>query len=251
MGVMIALHRWLGTWTSQVDAFIALTSFQKDVLCAAGLPRDKVHVKPHFYPDPPSPLPWDKRDEKVVFVGRLGPEKGVHVLIDAWQQLGAHAPFLDLIGDGPERSSIERRLQESGLAGRIALCGQLPFGDAQERIARARLLILPSLWFEGFPMVILEALALGVPVAASRIGSLPCLIEDGISGVLFEPGNADDLSAKLQSLWSSQDVLAAYSIAARKEFESKYTSEINYEILMHIYMRAIECRLSSDSTTAP
>jgi glycosyltransferase involved in cell wall biosynthesis len=247
MGVMIALHRRLHTWTSQVDAFIALTPFQKDVLCSAGLPRDKVHIKPHFYPDPPSPLPWNERDEKVVFVGRLGLEKGVHVLIDAWRQFGARAPLLELIGDGPERSSIERRIQESGLADRIALCGQLPFPAAQEKIARARLLILPSLWFEAFGLVVLEALALGVPVAASRIGSLPCMIDDGVNGVLFEPGNPNDLCRKLQLLWSSQDMLKAYSIAARNEFESKHTADTNYEIMMDIYTKAIERRLSSDT----
>jgi len=242
MGVMIALHRWLDTWGSQVDAFITLTPFQRDMLCSAGLPRDRLHVKPHFYPDPPRPLPWNLRDEKAVFVGRLSPEKGVHILIDAWRQLGKHAPFLELIGDGPDRQAVDKRIQGAGLRDQIAVHGQLPFNDVQERVARARLLILPSLCFEGFPMVVREALALGVPVAASRIGSMPSLINDGVNGVLFEPGNETDLSRKLQTLWSSPDTLEAYSLAAQSEFERKYTAEINYEILMGIYKKAIERR---------
>jgi len=245
MAAMIALHRRLDTWGSQIDAFIALSSFQRDVLCFAGLPRDRVYIKPHFYPNPPLPLPWNKRDEKAVFVGRLGLEKGVHVLIDAWRRFGARAPLLELIGDGPERPAIEKKIRNAGLGDAIIIHGQLPFEQVQEKIASARLLVLPSLWFEVFGMVVLEALALGVPVAASRIGSLPCLIRDGVNGVLFEPGNADDLGRKLQMLWSSQDVLEACGIAARREFESKYTAEINYQILMDIYTRAIERRLSS------
>jgi glycosyltransferase involved in cell wall biosynthesis len=106
----------------------------------------------------------------------------------------------------------------------------------------ARLLILPTLCFEGFPMVVREALALGVPVAASRLGSLPCLVEEGKNGVLFEPDDPTDIYRSVKELWDSPERLAAMAIAARNDFEQKYTPEKNHELLMEIYNKAIEVR---------
>jgi glycosyltransferase involved in cell wall biosynthesis len=242
LSFMIAFHRQMGTWHKDVDAFIPLTDFQRDKMADAGLPIEQMHTKPHFYPDPPEPLPWEKHNPKVVFVGRLGPEKGLHVLVDAWKEWGNGAPLLELIGDGPERMKLKAQINRSGLNDKIRFFGQLPFPQTQEKMARASLLVLPSLCYEGFPMVIREAFALGVPVAASRLGSLPHLVEDGQNGVLFEPGNTKDLLRLLQKLWRQPDKLPAMGRKARVDFEEKYTAAVNYEILMEIYQAAIEVR---------
>lgn len=238
MAAMIALHRRLGTWRNHLDAFIALTEFQRERLAAAGLPQDRMHVKPHFYAAPPSPLPCPERQEKVVYIGRLGEYKGAHVLIEAWRQWGSDAPLLEIIGEGPERERLEKMADGGRPGGRVTFTGQLPFGETQARLARARLLVLPSLCFEGFPMAIREAFALGVPVAASRLGSIPCIVEDGKSGILFRPGDADDLLAKVKVLWGDPDGMAAMGAAARAEFERKYTAEANHFRLMEIYAAA-------------
>jgi glycosyltransferase involved in cell wall biosynthesis len=240
LATMIALHRKLGTWRKHVDAFIALTEFQRDQLVAAGLPSERMHVKPHFYPDPPSPLPWQGREAKVLFIGRLGEEKGVRFLIEAWRQWGEQAPYLELIGDGPQRRELEDLAQ--AMNGKVRFLGQRPFPETQERLARARLLVLPSVCFEGFPMVIREAFALGIPVAASRLGSMPCLVQDGRNGVLFTPGNTEDLLRRMRGVWGNSDLLARMGAAAREEFESRYTAEANYRMLMYIYQAAIEHR---------
>jgi glycosyltransferase involved in cell wall biosynthesis len=237
---MIALHRTLGTWRKHVDAFIALTGFQRDRLVAAGLPPERMHVKPHFYPDPPSPLPWREREAKVVFIGRLGEEKGVRFLIEAWRQWGEQAPQLELIGDGPQRRELEDLAQV--MNGKVRFLGQRPFSETQKRLASAHLLVLPSVCFEGFPMVIREAFAMGVPVAASRLGSMPCLVQDGRNGVLFTPGNAEDLLRQVRGAWGEDDLLARMGAAAREEFDARYTAEANYRILMDIYQAAIEHR---------
>jgi glycosyltransferase involved in cell wall biosynthesis len=89
-------------------------------------------------------------------------------------------------------------------------------------------------------MVILEAFAMGVPVAASRLGSMPCLVNEGTTGTLFEAGNPDDLLRKVKEAWSATERLSAWGAAARREFEQKYTSEANYKMLMQIYETAIE-----------
>jgi glycosyltransferase involved in cell wall biosynthesis len=234
---MIALHRKLGTWRKHVDAFIALTGFQRDQLVAAGLPPERMHVKPHFYPDPPSPLPWREREAKVVFIGRLGEEKGVRFLIEAWRQWGEQAPQLELIGDGPQRRELEDLAQV--MNGKVRFLGQRPFSETQKRLASAHLLVLPSVCFEGFPMVIREAFAMGVPVAASRLGSMPCLVQDGRNGVLFTPGNAEDLLRQVRGAWGEDDLLARMGAAAREEFDARYTAEANYRMLIDIYQAAI------------
>jgi glycosyltransferase involved in cell wall biosynthesis len=88
-------------------------------------------------------------------------------------------------------------------------------------------------------MVIREAFALGVPVAASRLGSMPCLVEEGVNGVLFAPGDADDLLQRVKSLWNTPERLATMAGNARADFETKYTEDVNYRTLMAIYESAI------------
>jgi len=242
LSFMIAFHNKIGTWQRDVDAFISLTDFQQDKMADAGLPKERMHTKPHFYPDPPEPLPWEKHNPKVVFVGRLGPEKGVNLLLDAWKLWGDTAPLLELIGDGPERMKLEVSASQPKLSQKIKFHGHLSFEKTQGKMAQASLLVLPSLCYEGFPMVIREAFALGVPVVASRLGSLPYLIEDGQTGLLFEPGNSKDLLRVLQNLWHQPEKLSAMGRKARTDFEEKYTAAVNYEILKGIYQAAIKER---------
>jgi glycosyltransferase involved in cell wall biosynthesis len=211
-------------------------------LVLAGLPEEKIHLKPHFYPDPPIPLPWIDRDLQVVFIGRLGDYKGVHLLVDAWKKWRDTAPLLEIIGEGPERSGLEKKVSKAGLSKKIRFWGQLHFADTQAVLARTKLLVLPTLCFEGFPMAVREALALGVPVAASRLGSLACLVEEGKNGVLFEPDDPTDLYRSVKGLWESPERLEAMAIAARNDFEQKYTSEKNHKLLMDIYNQAIQVR---------
>jgi glycosyltransferase involved in cell wall biosynthesis len=173
----------------------------------------------------------------VVFIGRLGMEKGINVLIDAWKRWGEKAPMLEIIGDGPERNTLEKQVAE---AGNIRFMGQVPYEETQKKLARASLLLLPSLCFEGFPMVIREAFALGVPVAASRLGSMPDIVTDEQDGALFSPGDADDLLEKVSSIWEKPEALAVMAKNARKTFEARYTAGRNYDTLMEIYRHAME-----------
>ncbi|WP_339868293.1 glycosyltransferase family 4 protein [Pseudohongiella nitratireducens] len=231
----VALHRMLATWRCQVEAFVALSEFQKDLMVQGGLPAEKLHVKPNFYAGNPCVVPYEKRTPYVVFVGRLGQEKGVHTLIDAWRFWGDAAPELRVVGDGPLREELQHRAQ--GLS--VRFLGQIPAEDAQAQIANASLLVLPSECFEGFPMVIREAFAFGTPVAVSRIGPLPSIVDDGVSGVVFEPANSVSLLSSVQSVMSNPAELAEMSRSAREAFDSLYNEHANYEMLMDIYQKAI------------
>ena len=150
----------------------------------AGLPADLVHVKPNFYPGNPAIVPWKDRRQGVVFAGRLTAEKGVLALVRAWLMWGASAPELRIVGDGSLRAEIER-LSATMPEVPIRFLGQVAGDAAQTEIARARLLVLPSEWFEGFPMVIWEAFAFGTPAAVSNIGPLASIVRQGENGVVF------------------------------------------------------------------
>jgi glycosyltransferase involved in cell wall biosynthesis len=234
----VSLHRWIGTWTRQVDAFIALTEFQQKLMVEAGLPIDRVHVKPNFYAGNPEAVPWRQRGDYVVFVGRLSIEKGVEDLIRAWLKWGESGLELRILGDGPLRESLQK--MASSLPGvRIRFFGQLPAVDAERQIAEAQLLVLPSVWYETFGLVILEAFAYSTPVAVSNIGALPSIVQHGISGVVFEPGNPESLLQQVRTAWETPGMLERLGAGARAEFEAKYTEEVNYKMFMAIYEQAI------------
>lgn len=234
----VGLHRQLNTWRKHVDAFVALTDFQRGLMVDAGLPAELVHVKPNFYPGDPAVVPWLDRSPSVVFVGRLTPEKGVIALVHAWLQWGAGAPELRIVGDGYLRCALEQ-LAASSPDVPIRFLGQLPSAEAQAEIARARLLVLPSECFEGFPMVVREAFAFGTPAAVSDLGPLPSIVQHGTSGMVFEPSNSESLLNVVRHSWEVPGLLERLGNGARAEFEGKYTEGANYSTLMDIYERAM------------
>ena len=236
LALSVGLHRVAGTWRCQVDAFVALSEFQRQRMAEAGLPIGKVHVKPNFYPGMPAVLPWRERRPFVVFAGRLTAEKGVVSLLRAWVAWGAGAPELRLVGDGDLRPELEGLAKDLP----VRFLGHLPAAEAQDQIAEASLQVLPSECFEGFPMVVREAFAFGTPAAVSNIGPLPSIVRAGESGVVFEPANPVSLLATVRTAWETPGLLERLGQGARAEFEGKYTEDVNYDQLMEIYGRAIE-----------
>lgn len=234
----VSLHHWLGTWKRHIDAFIVLTEFQKKLMVQAGLPNDRVHVKPNFYPGNPQPLPWEKRGKYVVFAGRLSVEKGVEALIQAWLKWGESAPELRILGDGPLRESLQKMASRLPRV-QIRFLGQLPPLDAEQQIASSQLLVLPSICFEGFPMVIREAFAYGTPVAVSNIGPLPSIVRNGVSGLTFTAHNVESLLHVVSSAWTKSGLLKKLGFGARMEFDTHYNDDTNYEMLMNIYNTAL------------
>lgn len=235
----VALHRNLGTWTQQVDAFVALTEFQRERMIKAGLPASLVHVKPNFYPGEPVVLPWVERQESVVFAGRLTAEKGAVALVKAWLLWGSSAPELRIVGDGNLRAELEQ-LAAASPQTRIRFLGQLSGVEAQQEIARACLLVLPSECFEGFPMVIREAFAFGTPAAVSNIGPLPSIVHPGENGAVFEPANPQSLLNAVRSVWEKGGELERLAKGARRSYETLYNEDANYRMLMAIYEQAME-----------
>jgi glycosyltransferase involved in cell wall biosynthesis len=238
LATSVALHRKLKTWSNHVDAYIAFTEFQRELLVKAGLSRELIHVKPNFFPGSAQLIKWEDRSSYVVFAGRLSKEKGVESLINAWLKWGATAPELRILGDGPLRQRLESiALSQPDVP--IRFYGKILGKDVEKQISRAKLLVLPSECFEGFPMVVREAFAYGTPVAASNIGPLPDIVKDGKNGLIFEPNSPDSLLEVVKNIWNSDCVLEVLGNKARADFNDKYTESVNYEKLMEIYEKAI------------
>lgn len=234
LAAMISLHQILGTWRSKVDAFITLTEFQRSIFQTAGYPPERLFVKPNFHPDPGEPIPTSRRENCVLFVGRLSAEKGVLDLVRAWEILGNSAPTLKIIGDGPLRPSLKRYITRASLGGKVHLLGHLSHLEAQKHMSTASLLVVPSTWFEGLPLVIVEAFSRGVPVAAANIGSLSELVTNNKNGILFRPGDPFDMVSKLNDLWGSQK-LEDIAKNARLTFTETFTEGRAYQQLANIY----------------
>ena len=199
VAAMTAIHRLLATWNRKIDYFIALTEFARQKFIEGGLPADKLRVKPNFiHPDPGSK---QGKGAFALFVGRFSPEKGMETMLRAWA-LVKNIP-LQLAGDGPQRIYIQKIMLDQGLTN-IVIKGQMPKDHVLSLIKSAQFLVFPSLWYEGFPLAIAEAFACGLPVIASRLGALAEIIEDGRTGLLFNPGDAEDLAQKVKWAWVNQ-----------------------------------------------
>lgn len=230
---MLTRNRWHGTYQNMVNRYIALTEFAADRLIAGGLPRERVTVKPNFVADVPTPGPGNGR--YAVYVGRLSAEKGIRTMLSAWKHL-SKVP-LKILGDGPYRQEVEAAIVRDKLPAEcLGFCDRLA---TIEVVSRAAFQIVPSEWYEGFPMVIVEAYACGTPVVASRIGSLDEVVEEGVTGVKFEPGNPMDLAEKVSALWADRIRQAGLRHTTRDIFEQKFSGKKNYEALMTIYASAI------------
>jgi glycosyltransferase involved in cell wall biosynthesis len=184
-------------------------------------------------------------------VGRLSDEKGLDVLIDAWSRLPGRLP-LKIIGDGPWAARVRDAESRDP---RVAWLGRVSIQTVYELIGGATCLILPSRCYENCPKTILEAYSKGTPVVASRLGAMREYVADGETGLLFQPGDAADLACKIRSLFSASERQPWMRFAARQTYETRYTADVNFEMLMRIYARAAgrlaEERLPSPLVTRP
>jgi glycosyltransferase involved in cell wall biosynthesis len=235
LALALAVHRVKRTWTCGIDSYIALSQFSRSKILQAGLPAESVFVKPNFvHPDPGTST--DNR-EYAAFIGRLSPEKRVGTILKAWSQL-PKCMELRIIGEGPDAEALQLEATRLGLAS-VHFQGYLPRDQALGMLRRARFLIFSSELYENFPMTIAEAFACGVPVICSKMGAMQEIVEDGRTGLHFTPGDADDLAAKADWAWSHPERMRQMGNEAREEFESKYTAEKNYALLMEIYKHAL------------
>jgi glycosyltransferase involved in cell wall biosynthesis len=241
---MLATHNYRKTWDNTVSAYIALTGFARDKFIQGGLPANKIFVKPNFLQADPG-LSVAKGNY-ALFVGRLTPEKGIATLLEAWQTLGAELP-LQIAGDGPMAPEVENASREME---HVSWLKWLPRAETLQKMKDATVLILPSTWYEGFPMIIAEAFAVGLPVIASNLGSMSSIVDHQRTGLHFAAANSSDLVEKVRWIRSHSTEAESMRAEARLEYETKYTGDANYTQMMSIYER-VQSLPSSRSFNEP
>lgn len=230
----VKFHSWLGTWAKAIDTFIVYSHFAHQKLVQGGLPSEKIAFKTNFlYPVPEI---GDGSGNYALFVGRLAPEKGTKVMLEAWKQLAAKIP-LKIVGDGPLASEVSTAAQN--ISG-VEWLGKKSLSQVYELMRNATCLIIPSEWYETFGRVGIEALATGTPLIVSNIGALSELVEPGLNGLLFTPGSSADLVEKVNLLLADSDNLWQMRQQCRQIFDNKYLAADNYQRLMEIYTALID-----------
>ena len=230
---MVEKHRNSGTWEKKVTRFVALTEFAKSRFIMAGFPENKISIKSNFVFDFNKP----KNNKNlirsgVLFVGRLSQEKGIFTIIKAWKNLNIH---LKIIGTGP----LEKNIRESE-NNFIHLLGVNEQKFVRAEMSKAAFLIMPSDWYEGFPMVLVESFSQGLPIIVSGLGSLAEIVQDGFNGLHFEHGNANDLAEKVRWMIEHPDMCKKMGKNARTSYLEKYTPNKNYDELISLYKLAIK-----------
>jgi glycosyltransferase involved in cell wall biosynthesis len=232
---MLQVHRQRRTWQESVSGYLALTQFTRQKFIEGGLPGEKIYVKPHFvHPDPGE---RSAPGNSALFAARLSQEKGISTLLRAWECLRSSIPLV-IVGDGPLRQQLEAEAAEKNLRD-VTFRGQLSVSETRAAIKRAAFLIVPSVCYETFSMNIVEAYACGTPVLCSRLGALQENVADHRTGLHFTPGDVEDLAQKVEWAWTHPAELAAMGREARREYETRYTPERNYSLLMDIYQRTV------------
>ncbi len=163
---------------------------------------------------------------RLVCVARLSPEKGHAGLIQAFSQLIAEGVDveLELLGDGPDSARIEAQIKDLGLEGRVLLRGQVPEGEALEAMSTATAVVLAS-FMEGLPVVLMEALALGVPVVAPCVAGIPELVEHGVSGLTFPPGDWASLARALKQMLGDGELRTRLAREGKRRVEAEFFVE--------------------------
>lgn len=234
--VAVMQYRQQRRWAENIDLFIALTEFARDKYIEAGLPAAQIVVKPNFVFQQTTPARATQNG--AIFIGRLKYEKGVDILLDAWRQL-PDVP-LHIYGDGPEAAKIVAAQQIGDHLPSVRLHGHKSQIECQQALAQLEFLVMTSRWYEGFPRVIVEAYACGRPVVVPRLGGMAAVVEEGVTGLLYRPGDANDLVEKVHWLKAHPHELTRMGENALRIYHARYSPEVNRERLLEIYAQAVE-----------
>lgn len=221
----------------KIDRYITPSQFLYDLTIDAGFPKDRVRQL-YNYADLSNVEPSYEYSDFYVFVGRLIPEKGIWLLMDAFRKMPDRK--LKIVGDGPLADEMQEYLNKHEIQN-LEMLGAKYGQELNSIIQLSKALVFTSNCLENNPLVILEAMSLGKPVVASRIGGVPEMMQDGVTGYLFEPTHEGELIAAIDKI--EQEDLAVMGRAARVKVETMADKEAHFNALIKIYH---EARIESD-----
>lgn len=227
-------HKWMKTYES-VDLFLSPSRFLAQRIAAHRIDSSKIRVLRNGID---TRIYQPSREDKgyILYFGRVSREKGVEVLLQAYRALLAECdgarmilPGLKIVGDGPLAERLAREYPEAHFTGYRA-------GDElRQLVCECAFVVVPSQWYENCSMTVLESMAMGKPVIASRIGGLPEQVDHGTTGFLFDSGDAHELKKYMQFLVGSADLRNTMGKAARAKVEREYSLESHCAHLLEIY----------------
>ncbi|MFA7702331.1 MAG: glycosyltransferase, partial [Patescibacteria group bacterium] len=238
--VLVALEMFLHhcvwkIYERNISLYIAPSEFMKKTVVSFGIPEEKVEVLYNFIVQPETQVGDIGAKDYLLYYGRLSPEKGVNVLLQALKQIPKTLK-LKIVGSGPELENIKANIELLGLEQTVELLGPKFGQELNQIILGAKAIIIPSIWAENMPFVLLESLALGKVVIASETGGLPELITPGKTGFLFANSDVSDLAQKIVSLddYNLEDIgLAAKKVVAN------LTLDKHHQKLLELYQRVV------------
>ncbi|MEH7164877.1 glycosyltransferase, partial [Priestia megaterium] len=234
ISLTLKLHRILGTY-KKIEGYICLSDFMKKKI-AGLINKDKIFIKPNFVPQMPSGIEETTISDEAdyyLYIGRLEENKGLPLLLETFERLSEEK--LIVIGDGSYKEEMIREIKDKDLTN-ISYLGFKSGADKTALIRNAKAVIVPSQWYEPFGMVVVEAYQSLTPVIVSNIGTLPDLVKEGRTGMIFKSDSSDDLSATIKKMSGCKK--EDFKINIKDLFKNKYSEEINYYMLSDIYQRA-------------
>ncbi|MEV7319711.1 glycosyltransferase [Streptomyces sp. NPDC093970] len=227
-------------WWSGVERFLCISAAQREVLVRSGMPAERLAVKHNFVPDPD--LRREGAGEHLLYLGRLAEAKGVRLLMAAWDEIAAHGGVgvpLVIAGTGPLEAEVT-----AWAAGRddVRYAGLLDTAGCREAVARSVAVVAPSTWLEAFGLVVVEAMAAGVPAVAAGHGAFTELVQDGVTGLLHRPGDSGSLASRIRGVAADADRNREMGRAARRRYEQAFSPAVGLARLEEEYRTAIAGR---------
>jgi glycosyltransferase involved in cell wall biosynthesis len=236
------IHKYMNA-TDLVSLFISPSLFLIDKFVQFGWDKKKLIHLPYFLTSEKFKANGSQRGSYVLFIGRLESYKGVRTLLNAAKLL--NEIHIKIVGEGTEKHSLMNMAKEMKLVN-VEFTGYLS-GDALKRILHECLyVIVPSEWYENYPYAVMEAMAAGKPVIASRIGGLPEMIEEGKTGFLFEPKNYYNLAEKMRVLRNDYMLCETMGKEAKKKALINYNEDYHYEKMMGVYLKVLKGKSSQN-----
>jgi len=230
------VHRAAGIYKKLT--YICLTDFnRKKLLRLKGLTPEQIFVKPNAVSAPEALTPELERQDRFLLAARLEEMKGIRVLLEAWRLLGTNGPELLICGSGP-LDDWSRKFAADNKMTNVRFLGRLPNDQVRRLMATSRALILPTQWYEGFPLSIAESYSMGTPVLVSNLGNGGSLIEQGVTGLKFDPKSPQSIAKAVEKFETMEDV--NWEENTRRVYSQVMTPEKNYAALMEIYAAAKE-----------
>jgi glycosyltransferase involved in cell wall biosynthesis len=229
-GIEMYTHKLLQVYEKNVDVFLTPSRFLQEKVAEYGIPNKVMHV-PNFV-DVDRFQPCYENDGYFIYVGRLVNVKGIKTLFKAMRRV--KTSHLYVIGEGEIDNELRQYAQQHGITN-ITFKGHLGTEELIPMIQRAAFMVVPSEWYENYPMSVLESLACGTPVIGAHIGGIPEIVHDGENGLLFEPGNVEELAERIQMLLDNPRQTITMGRTGRQQIEQINHPQQHCTHIVNIY----------------